>query len=110
MAAAEPEIEPAVTVAITPEFTFDPPEVTIRAGEAVEWRNAGRSPQTVTGDPARVRVDGAVSLPEGAVPWDSGVLNNGETFVYAFDTPGEYVYVSLPQAENGMTGRVVVEP
>ena len=108
--AEEPEVEPVVTVALTPEFSFDPVEVTIRAGEAVEWRNEGRSPQTVTGDPALAGEEGGITLPEGATPWDSGVINSGETFVHVFETAGEYVYVSLPQAESGMTGRVIVEP
>jgi plastocyanin len=110
VAEEEPDVTPAATVTLTGEFAFDPQEVTIRAGEAVEWRNEGRSPQTVTGDPARVRIEGAVSLPEGAEPWGSGILNSGDTFVHVFATPGEYVYVSLPQAEYGMTGRVMVEP
>jgi plastocyanin len=106
----EPEVTPAVTVVLTGEFTFDPNEVTIRVGEAVEWRNEGRSPQTVTADPSLVQAEGVVILPEGAEPFDSAVINNGETFVHAFETPGEYQYVSLPQADNGMTGRVIVEP
>lgn len=108
--AEEPEVEPAVTVVLTPEFAFDPQEVTIHAGEAVEWRNDGRSPQTVTGDPALVSDAGLVSLPEGAAAWDSGILNHGDTFVQVFDTAGEYGYVSLPRVEEEMTGRVIVEP
>ena len=106
----EPEIAPAATVIITPEFAFDPAEVTIRAGEAVEWRNEGRAPQTATGDPAWAGDESLVTLPEGAEPWDSGILNYGEAFVHVFEVPGEYAYVSLPQEQNGMTGRVVVEP
>ncbi len=106
----EPEVVPAVTVVITPDFAFDPAEVTIRVGEAVEWRNEGRSPQTVTADPDWVADASLVSLPEGAEPFNSGILNTGETFVQLFETPGEYAYVSLPQEANGMTGRVVVEP
>ena len=107
---AESKVTPAVTVTITPQFTFDPAEVTIHVGEAVEWRNEGRSPQTVTDNPSLVNDDTLVSLPEGADPWDSNVLNHGATFIQVFTTPGEYRYVSLPQAANGMSGRVVVEP
>jgi plastocyanin len=99
-----------VTVVITPDFAFDPAEVTIRAGEAVEWRNEGRAPQTVTGDPGWAADNSLVILPEGAEPWDSGILNFGESFVQVFEIPGEYTYVSLPQEQNGMTGRVIVEP
>ena len=106
----EPEVTPAVTVVITPDFAFDPAEVTIRAGEAVEWRNEGRAPQTVTGDPGWAADNSLVTLPEGAEPWDSGILNFGDSFVQVFEVPGEYTYVSLPQEQNGMTGRVIVEP
>ena len=77
---------------------------TIHVGEAVKWRNEGRSPQTVTADPSLVSDQKLVSLPEGAEPWDSNVLNHGATFVQVFTAPGEYRYVSLPQAANGMTG------
>ena len=108
--AGEPEVTPAVTVVITPDFAFDPAEVRIRTGEAVEWRNEGRSPQTVTGDPGWAADNSLVTLPEGAEPWDSGVLNSGDSFVQVFEIPGEYSYVSLPQEQNGMTGRVIVEP
>lgn len=107
--AEEAAPQPSATVALTPDFRFDPAEVTIRVGQAVEWRNDGRSPQTVTGDPARLGDASLASLPEGARSWDSGVLNSGDTYVHQFDVAGEYGYASMPQAENGMTGRVVVQ-
>lgn len=110
VAEEESDVTPAVTVVITPDFAFEPAEVTIRAGEAVAWRNEGRAPQTVTGNPAWAGDESLVALPEGAEPWDSGILNHGEDFVYVFEAPGEYAYVSLPQEQNGMTGRVIVEP
>lgn len=110
VADVEPEVEPAAIVTITPDFAFDPAEVTIRAGEAVQWRNEGRSPQTVTARPDWVGDESLVALPEGAEPFDSGVINHGDDFVHVFETAGEYVYVSLPKAEDGMTGRVIVEP
>ena len=100
---------PAVTVTLTPDFRFDPAEVTIRTGQAVRWVNAGRSPQTVTGDPARAKDTSHVVLPSGAGPWDSGVLNAGEDFVHVFAVPGDYGYFSIPQEQAGMVGRVVVQ-
>lgn len=100
---------PSATVTLTPDFRFDPAEVTIRVGQSVEWRNAGRSPQTVTGDPARLREASLAAFPDGAQPWDSGVLNHGDTYVHRFDVAGDYAYASMPQAANGMTGRVVVQ-
>jgi len=108
--AGNTEVTPAATVSLTPDFRFDPAEVRIHAGEAVEWRNEGRSPQTVTGNPGWAEDPSHVTLPEGAEPWDAGILNSGETFTQVFTTPGEYSYVSLPQESNGMIGRVIVEP
>jgi plastocyanin len=107
---ADDEIIAATVVTMTPDFRFDPPEVRISAGEAVEWRNAGRSPQTVTGDPAFIRDDALVSLPDGAEAWDSGVVNSGQTALQVFEVPGEYRYASMPNAERGMSGIVIVEP
>jgi plastocyanin len=99
---------PSVTVTLTPEFRFDPAEVTIKAGEAVRWVNGGRSPQTVTDDPARAKDPSHAVLPSGAQPWDSGVLNAGDAYVHVFDVAGDYGYFSIPQEQAGMVGRVVV--
>jgi plastocyanin len=104
-AAAAPA--PAATVTLTPDFTFNPDKVTIKSGQAVRWVNQGRSPQTVTCDPARARDKSVVQLPAGAQPWDSGILNWGVDFVHTFDTPGTYRYFSMPQ-EPKMTGQVEV--
>ena len=82
--------------------------VTIRTGEAIEWVNLNRSPQTVTDDLAKVGAGGDAQLPSGASPIDSGVLNSGQSFIYRFDTPGTYTYTSLPGEQQGMLGRVVV--
>lgn len=106
---AATEAAPAAVVTLTADFRFDPAEVTVRVGQAVEWRNEGRSPQTVTADPARVEDPSHVALPAGAQPWDSGVLNAGDTFRYLFEVAGEYEYVSMPQEANGMLGRVIVQ-
>ena len=100
---------PVATVTLTPDFRFDPAEVTIKVGQAVHWVNAGRSPQTVTDDPTRAKDTSHVALPSGARPWDSGVLNAGDDYVHVFDVPGDYVYFSIPQEQAGMIGRVVVQ-
>ncbi|HET7094098.1 MAG TPA: plastocyanin/azurin family copper-binding protein [Thermomicrobiales bacterium] len=106
VAAAGPA--PSATVELTPDFTFSPDKVSIKTGQAVRWVNQGRSPQTVTCDPARAQDKSLVQLPSGAQPWDSGVLNWGENFDHVFDTPGTYGYFSMPQEQKPMAGQVEV--
>lgn len=101
--------EPNATVTITPEFTFDPDNLTIQVGDVVRWHNAGRSPQTVTADPARVQDPSHVSVPDGAEPFDSGAINAGEDFTHRFDVAGDYTYVSIPMESDGMVGHITVE-
>lgn len=106
-AAAEAE-DVTATITLTPDFAVDPSEVRVRVGDRVAWLNTGRSPQTVTCDPARIREEGRVQLPEGAEPWDSGVINSGDAFEHTFEVAGEYVYASMNRAVD-LTGRVIVE-
>src|SRR5699024_9017461 len=98
------------TITITPDFTFDPDNVTIDSGDVVLWRNASRSPQTVTADPDKVQDANDVSLPEDVKPFDSGVINPGDEFALRFDAPGDYTYVSLPRESDGMSGNIFVRP
>ena len=98
-----------VPVEMTDEVTFEPATVTIRAGEAVTWRNTSSFPHTATGDPSRALDPARVSLPAGASPWDSGPVGAGERFTRTFDVPGEYRYFCIPH-EAQMVGTVVVLP
>jgi plastocyanin len=100
--------QPAVRITVTANRTFEPPNITVNAGDTVQWVNAGRAPQTVTGDPAKVRNKADALLPSGAQPWDSGTINTGQTFAHRFDTPGEYTYTSLPAEGQGLVGRISV--
>ena len=95
-------------VTVTANRTFEPPSITVNAGDTVQWVNAGRAPQTVTGDPAKVQNKADSVLPSGAKPWDSGTINTGQTFAHRFDTPGEYTYTSLPAEGQGLVGRISV--
>jgi len=100
--------QPAVRITVTANRTFDPSNVSVNAGDTVQWVNAGRAPQTVTGDPAKVQNKADALLPSGAQPWDSGTLNTDQTFAHRFDTPGEYTYTSLPAEGQGLVGRISV--
>jgi plastocyanin len=108
-AAASGTPQPAAMVSITADRKFDPAQVTIGRGQLVLWRNISRSPQTVTFDPRLVSNANNVALPSGAQAFDSGVINPGSTYSHAFDTAGDYQYVSLPFESLGMTARVTVQ-
>lgn len=58
-------------------LAFSPSNVTVCAGSQVKWTNADPFPHTSTSDTG---------------VWDSGTLNNGESFTFRFDAPGVYPY------------------
>jgi len=71
---------------------FQPGSITIQVGSAVEWKNTGNLPHTVTAS-------------SGA--FDSGMLKKGETFSQTFEAPGTFSYNCSFHPE--MVGSVVVE-
>ena len=81
----------AVAVTLTSGLRFDPKEVSIKAGQTVEWRNKSIETHTVTG-----------------MGFDSGELKPGMVFTHTFTAPGRYDYVCKPHHGLGMTGTVVV--
>ena len=80
----------AQTVTIQ-DFAFTPQTLTIAAGTTVTWTNNDASPHTSTSS-------------NGA--WDSGNLNQGESFSFTFTTPGTYDYVCI--YHGGMSGTIIV--
>jgi len=101
--------EPAATVTMTNTLSFSPQQVTIQAGETVEWKNTSVIVHTVTADPEEATVEESVQLPDGAAAFDSGDLDRGETFTHTFETPGTYRYFCIPHEGARMFGTVVVE-
>lgn len=102
-------VKPDVTVTINDDGSFQPASVTIKAGQTVEWKNAGRSAQTVTADPTMASNKSHVALPSSAQPWDSGPLNAGKTYQHTFKTPGDYTYFTVTFERAGRTGHVTVK-
>lgn len=95
------------------EFQYDPDPVRVPAGTTVAWTNSDLAQHTVTAD------DGS---------WDSGYMDEGDTFALTFDEPGVYTYycvlhpprqVALGAADgdelvlggggHGMSGTIMVE-
>ena len=93
---ASPQASPAVgandnaSVDIA-NVAFDPEALSISVGTTVIWTNREAIPHTVTAD------DGS---------FDSGTLNQGETFEFTFDTVGTFDYVCA--IHPSMQGSVVV--
>lgn len=87
---------------------YEPAEISISAGDTVNWRNTSTIAHTVTCDPAKVLRPASVRLPAGTAPWDSGTIAPGASWSYRFDVPGEYRYCCVPHELAGMIGVVVV--
>lgn len=98
----------AVTVTMSNRLKFDPPSVTIKAGQTVEWKNGSALVHTVTADPDLAARAKDVALPEGAEPFNSGNLKPDATFLHFFNLPGRYKYFCIPHEAAGMLGEVVV--
>ncbi len=73
-------------------FNFVPQSITIDVGDAVRWTNNDGVAHTTTSE-------------EGV--WDSGNMNQGDTFVFTFNSTGEYPYICT--IHPFMTGTVTVE-
>ncbi len=97
-------------VSMTDDLRFAPEVLEIRVGETVTFRNTTRIPHTVTAHPDRVRNPELVVLPEGAEPFDSGIMLAGDVFRHTFTVPGEYVYVCAPHEAMPMLGTIRVLP
>jgi plastocyanin len=111
--AASPAAGAAVTVQMTDQLRFAPEDVTIAVGQAVTWVNESAIPHTTTGDPAANPVaqdhPDYAQLPAGAAPWDSGLLQTGQSFSYTFTVPGTYHYFCTPHVLSGMRGTITVQ-
>jgi plastocyanin len=99
-----------VEVSMTGDLRFHPEAQTVRVGQTVVWRNPTPVVHTVTADPETAPDPDRISLPDGAEPFDSGDMLQGDEFRHTFTVPGEYVYLCLPHDRAGMIGRIVVVP
>jgi plastocyanin len=90
-------------------MSFKPAQLTIHAGETVEWRNTSPLTHTVTDDPRQEKKIGDARLPKGAAAFDSGDIAAGQTYLYTFNAPGTYRYFCEHHESHGMVGIIVVE-
>ncbi|HET7055774.1 MAG TPA: plastocyanin/azurin family copper-binding protein [Thermomicrobiales bacterium] len=118
-AMASPAASPAAaaasapTVNMTDELRFVPADLTIKVGDTVTWVNASAIQHTSTDDPAQNPVASAhpeyAQLPSGAEPWNSGLLQPGQSFAQEFTVPGTYHYFCIPHVLSGMRGTITVQ-
>lgn len=74
-------------------FTFNPQQITVKAGDTVTWANHDDIPHTVTSKTMVFR---------------SKALDTDDTFSFTFATPGKFDYFC--SLHPHMTGTIVVEP
>jgi len=113
-AAALPKVAAAAPttheVTVDPDSSrFTPADLVIRLGDTVEWENTGFVAHSVTFDPAKSKIPGAVVLPDGVAPFDSGLMKKGEKFRHTFTTKGVHKYVCKFHENMGMVGSVTVK-
>lgn len=98
----------ARVVAMNDRLAFEPEQIEVEAGEKVTWENVGKIGHTVTAEKAKAADPSLVSVPAGAQEWDSGFVNEGESFSRSFEQPGTYRYICIPHEGVHMVGTVVV--
>ena len=73
-------------------MAFSESTITISLGDMITWTNQDSAPHSATADNGE---------------FDSGTLNNGDTFTFIFNTAGTYTYHCA--IHNGMTATIIVE-
>lgn len=97
-------------VGMTTSLDFTPEDLTIVAGQTVEWRNTSIIDHTVTADPSLAKNPANVALPQGAEPSNSGDIDPGGVYRRTFTVPGTYRYFCIPHERQGMVATLRVTP
>jgi plastocyanin len=85
---------------------YDPVGIYIARGETVHWTALRGAPSVTAFHPDNDNHE--LRIPEGAKPFDSGMLSGGDTFQWTFDVEGTYDYFSKYHEGVGLIGRIVV--
>lgn len=92
------------------QLKYVPEQLTVSVGDTVTWRTVGPIPHTSTCDPSLAANPAqSVALPQGAEPWNSGDVGDGQEFSHTFEVPGDYTYFCIPHEAAGMIGSVTVQ-
>lgn len=97
---------------------FDPEQLTVQQGDTVAWQHAAGEPHNVVAYEEEIPeaadywasggFDSESAAREG---WENGVgaVQEGQSYVKTFETPGEHGYFCVPHEAAGMVGTIVVE-
>ena len=108
--AASPSAVTTHLVEMNDELLFVPERLTLSVGDTVVWRTVGTIPHTSTCDEDEAnQPEEHVERPEGAEPWNSGIVEQGEEYSRVFTVPGEYTYFCIPHEAAGMIGYLTVQ-
>lgn len=97
------------TVGMT-DMGFVPAAITVNVGTRVVLRNSSQVIHNVVDDASKALSPADVKLPSGTHPFDSGLLQPGQSFSRVFTEPGIYRYVCTLHEGSGMKGVVIVRP
>jgi plastocyanin len=89
---------PAVSVAATTDFKYDPSDVSVKIGDVIQWTNLSAEHDSIIFEPGPAGQDN-----NGLA---SPTLQKGDTWQIKFSVPGTYPYISGFHA--GMIGHVTV--
>lgn len=89
---------------------FDPPGLAISPGDAVRFVLTGGRPESVVFDDATATPEAAEYIREHSLNLGVLLVEPGQTHEVSFTEapPGSYPFRSIPHAEEGMTGIIVV--
>ena len=87
-------------------YYYDPLGLHIARGETVQWVNRRDGFSVTAYHPDNDNHE--LRIPEGAKPFDTGVMTVDMTLEYTFDVEGTYDYYSQLHEVIGMVGRIVV--
>jgi plastocyanin len=87
-------------------FYFDPVGLYIEPGQTVRWENTDWGFNVAAFHPDIGNRE--LRIPEGAKPFDSGLMVEGASFEWTFQVEGTYDYCSRFHETLGCVGRIVV--
>ena len=93
--------QPAENQVLMRNLAFDPPEITITAGETVTWINMDQVDHTAT--------SGQPEDDEIGTVFRSPLLGMGESFSHTFNEPGEFIYFCETHPQIMRDAKVIVE-